>query len=534
MSSATEASFGRMRAFFFPIYRHEWAKFLPMMVMLSLICFNYTVLRTAKDAVVVTAAGAEVIPFIKVWVMLPTAVLLAYLFSKLTNLYSQERVFYIMISSFLLCYALFAFVLYPYRDSLHAHGLADMLMQWLPQGCAGLINMLRYWSFTGFYVMSELWSSMIMSTLFWGFTNEITRLHEARRFYGVLSIANNGAGILASQVAIWLSDWVPRNTVSTDGGWETILQLLIGAVIAAGLGAMAIFWWMNRTILRAPEFEALHSARRAFKAKKSKLSIKQSLSYLSNSRYLMCLAAIVVSYNLVINLVEIVWKGKLQVLYPSPVDYNNYTAHLTTSICIVSSVAALFMPQLISLFGWTKTALITPIIMLLTSAGFFGFLFVQDSAVVDSSMLMASPLAIAVFFGAIQNCLSKAAKFSVFDATKEMAFIPLDHDTKLKGKAAIDGVGSRLGKSGGSFIHQGLFIIFGSLSMITPYVAVILFVVIGLWIVATRSLGSQFNVLADEQVQDAPVAAPVQAESKPKAASEQQWQIAREAHAASV
>ena len=89
-----------------------------------------------------------------------------------------------------------------------------------------------------------------------------------------------------------------------------------------------------------------------------------------------------------------------------------------------------------------------------------------------------APLALVVFFGGAQNCLSKAAKYSVFDATKEMAFIPLDHDVKLKGKAAIDGVGSRLGKSGGSLIHQGLLMMFGSLSLSSPYVAVILMVFI--------------------------------------------------------
>lgn len=54
-----------------------------------------------------------------------------------------------------------------------------------------------------------------------------------------------------------------------------------------------------------------------------------------------------------------------------------------------------------------------------------------------------TPLAIAVFsLEERKTVLSKAAKYSVFDATKEMAYIPLSHECKLKGKAAIDGVGS--------------------------------------------------------------------------------------------
>ncbi len=87
-----------------------------------------------KDSLVVTAksSGAEVIPFIKVWVMLPTAVLLTYLFTRLLNRFSQEIVFYTMISIFLSFYALFAFVLYPNREALHPHELADSLEAMLP------------------------------------------------------------------------------------------------------------------------------------------------------------------------------------------------------------------------------------------------------------------------------------------------------------------------------------------------------------------------------------------------------------------
>src|SRR5262249_29716117 len=100
---------------------------------------------------------------------------------------------------------------------------------------------------------------------------------------------------------------------------------------------------------------------------------------------------------------------------------------------------------------------VTPVVMIVTCVGFFGILFFRDAlAPYFFSLLGMDPLAVAVFFGSMQNCLSKACKYSVFDATKVMAYIPLSIVSMLKGKAAIDGVGSRLGKSGGSVIHQGL------------------------------------------------------------------------------
>jgi AAA family ATP:ADP antiporter len=197
---------------------------------------------------------------------------------------------------------------------------------------------------------------------------------------------------------------------------------------------------------------------------------------------------------------EVLWKDQLARLYPSATDYNIYMNNLTSMIGLCATITALFMAKIIEKLGWTWTALITPIMMLITCAGFFSFLLFQDHmSMAVFAAIGTSPLAIAVFFGSAQNCLSKAAKYSVFDATKEMAFIPLDHECKLKGKAAIDGVGSRIGKSGGSLMYQGLLMFVGSVSASAPFVAVILGVAIILWTIAVRVLGKQFNALVSKE-----------------------------------
>jgi len=42
-----------------------------------------------------------------------------------------------------------------------------------------------------------------------------------------------------------------------------------------------------------------------------------------------------------------------------------------------------------------------------------------------------TPLLAAVYVGALQNIFNKSAKYSLFDPCKEMAYIPLDEDTKV-------------------------------------------------------------------------------------------------------
>jgi AAA family ATP:ADP antiporter len=420
------------------------------------------------------------------------------IFTKLSNRFSQERVFYIMTSGFLLFFALFAFVLYPNRDFLHPNELAAQLDVMLPQGFRGLVSVFRNWTFTIFYVFAELWISVVLHVLFWGFANEVTRIGEARRFYSVLGLAGNFSAIMAGQVSIYLP-MIPMSYIPFIGakeGWEQVQMILVSLVILCGIATMLTFRWINRNVLTDPSFDRFHHNKRELKSK-GKLSFRESFSYLANSKYLLCIAVLVIAYNLVINLAEVVWKDQLRLLYPDHKDFNTYMNNLTTAIGIFSTLAALFMAKLIERFGWTKIALITPMIMLVTCAGFFSFLIFQDSlASFAIAVTGTTPLAIAVFFGGAQNCLSKASKYSVFDATKEMAYIPLSPECRIKGKAAIDGVGSRFGKSGGSLFHQGLLILFdNSFIRSAPYIAGVLGVVIGLWILATQSLGRQFNAL---------------------------------------
>jgi len=495
--------FSTVRSLFWPIHRHETKKLVPMLLMLFLICFNYGILRNMKDSIVIPASGAEVLPFIKVWVILPGAILLTFIFTKLSNKFSQERVFYMITSGFLIFFALFAFVLYPLRDTLHPNETADTLQAMLPPGFKGLITMFRNWTFTGFYVIAELWSTIVMSVLFWGFANEVTRITEARRFYSVYGIASNLAAIAAGQTGVFFSSGISFNENIPFGGtaWEQAMMVLMLVVVASGLITMLLFRWMNKNVLTDPSFDDVHENKRAMKAK-GRLSLKESLAYLSNSKYLICIAVLVIAYNLVINLVEVVWKDKLRELYPDPSEFNTYMSTLLTIMGVVSTITAVFMAKIMSKFGWTRTALITPFIMLVTSAGFFGFLFFQETLMdVFITWIGMTPLAIAVFFGSAQNSLSKAAKYSVFDTTKEIAFIPLSHESKLRGKAAIDGVGSRLGKCGGSLIHQGLLMFLTTVSASVPYVAAILLAVIVVWFYAARSLGKQFNALTASQLE---------------------------------
>lgn len=491
------SGFGKWRSFFWPIRRAELSKFLPMFFIFFLIAFNYNILRSYKDSIVITASqsGAEVIPFIKLWAVLPSAILFTYLFTRLSNWFTREKVFYVVFSIFLSFFFLFAFVLYPAQEWLHPNGLADSLQEILPVGFKGFIAIFRNWTFTLFYVMSELWSTAIFTVLFWGFANEVTSVEEAKRYYGLLTFGGSFAGMFSGLVAIYFSSnlyipWLPYGKNS----WDQSIFFLSCTIILSGLITIALFRWLNVHVIVPAEKDVAPQ-------QKFRMSMRANFAYLARSKYLICIALIVFAYNVAINLIEVVWKDQIKALYPNPSDYNMYMGQVIFIMAGIASLTGLLTTtKVIQRYSWTASALISPIIVGTTGILFFHFIFFPDQGLSwILGFIHMSPLMLCVTLGAAQNCLSRASKYTFFDATKEIAFIPLNNESKLKGKAAIDGVGSRVGKSGGSAIHQGLILIFSSVASSIPYVAAIFFIVILIWALAVISLGKQFDGLVAEK-----------------------------------
>lgn len=150
-------------------------KILPLGLMFFCILFNYTILRDTKDVLVVTAKGssAEIIPFLKTWVNLPMAIGFMLLYTKLANVLSKQALFYSVILPFIAFFGAFGFFLYPLSSRIHPEAFADKLLGILGPRFLGPLAIMRIWSFCLFYVMAELWGSVVISVLFWGFANQV-------------------------------------------------------------------------------------------------------------------------------------------------------------------------------------------------------------------------------------------------------------------------------------------------------------------------------------------------------------------------
>lgn len=236
------------------------------------------------------------IPFLKTYVNLPAALLITILYSKLCNIMPMSKVFYTLVTPFLAFFAAFAFAIYPNRDFLHPNALADHLQTVLPSSFKALISIFRNWTYALFYTMAELWGSVVVSLLFWGFANEVTTVPEAKKYYPLFGLGANVALIFSGQYVRFVSS-VRKGLPDGVDKWGVSLKLLMGAVVALGTVMVGAYTHMQRNVLTDPACYSAEKQKKASKKSATSMSLKESAQYLFKSKYIRDLATLVIAYG---------------------------------------------------------------------------------------------------------------------------------------------------------------------------------------------------------------------------------------------
>jgi len=485
----------------FPIKDREWGLFIPLFCMFYLISFSYSFLRTSKDVLVIARGGAEILSALKLYFVLPSAVLYTAFYAKLCNRVAADRVFYYALSPFFIYYFLFYMIFIPYECGIPIEYIQEFLSS---IGCSELFirstqsfwMAIAHWPFSLYYVMAELWGSAAMSLLFWGLANSLVSLSQAKRMYALLGIgANLGlmtTGPYIHRLGLWSQHYYP---LMID--W-LMVTFFISFLCICGLYAHIEkkYRYLRPIVTSAPVPD------------KEKLSWFEAVHIVSRSRQLILIAILVMSYGFSINLVEIVWKSQVTHYFLSnasdpllgQAQMQEFSAHTNTVMGFLSIILIIFVSTQAERFlGWTATALMTPVTLLAMGLIFFMISYCAEYplswlGISVGSNLWTDPLYVAILVGALQNAISKAAKYSLFDPTKEKAYFPLTHEERTKGKSAVDVLGARLGKALGALTQQIIIIGFGSLSLGFYWLGLFVAIACFIWMFAAIALGRSLAI----------------------------------------
>jgi len=451
------------------------------------IIFVLTLARDTKDTLVVTTCGAEAIAFLKVYGVLPSAAGFIALYARMASAFTRKPLFYATSIPFFLFFLFFDLFIFPNKEQMEPS--LETVRAFLGGGNEGgsdvIAKIMANWVSAFYFVVAEVYSSVSIGILFWKFANDVVTSIQAPRFYPMFAYMSSLAPIFAGQFVVRYASKAPTFSESLR---RITVAIVFCAVMICGLHHIINeFVERHNSLVKNPgedneDSNRKESSSKKTKAKKSKPTMAESIKFLAASEYLGLMTILVVGYGLMYNFLEVSWKSLVKEKYPDKLEYQRFMGNFSTIVGSTTLVVIFLGSNIIKRFGWRIGALSTPVTMTLVAIPFF------ICTVLIGVQNNASALQSAVLLGSFMICLSRSFKYGLFDPTTQMAYIPLDEESKVKGKAAIDVLGSRVGKSGASFIQQGLVLFFGNIIQASPVVMVIFYTASLTWIGAVNKL----------------------------------------------
>ncbi len=485
----------RFRQAIWPIKSSELQKFIPMALLMFVILLNQNIVRSIRDNLVTTMIGPEIISFIKLWCEMPIGILFVVIYSRMCNQMSTESVFRCVVSFFLVFFWLFAFYMFPNADILHpSPETIDHYTNLLPN-FKWFIALWANWTYVIFYVLGELWPVVVFSLLFWQLANQITKTEEAKRFYSFFSVFGQSNLLISGGVLYyfsspnWISDLLLKEV---ENNVELMLKSLIIIVIISGIFCLLLHKLIEITVIKPSKISTIRQ-------NKPKLGFRESIKTLASSKYLWFICVILISYSMSINLMEGLILSKVKQLYPNPKEFMLYQSQVSFWTGVFTLLFSVIGSNIIRKFGWLTAAILTPLMIFINGVIFFIAVLYENELATLFSLHSISALNVIIVIAALQGILGKSTKYSLFDATKEMLYIPLDSDMKTKGKAAVEIMGAKLGKASGSIIQCVIFFIMPKTlySDIAALLLVFFTMICSIWLYVVFRLNKKYKELLD-------------------------------------
>ena len=467
----------RIRKLFEP---RENREFILLLVLLSLITYVHASLRGTKSVLVISHLGTELISAIKLYAIVPLTIVFMLGYIKLTDFVRRVTLAHILTWSFISWFVLFALVIYPNLNDLNWHWIATTKLGQLPS-LRYLTTVLVNWHLSLYYFLSEMWVTVMFSITAWQIINQISSQENAKKFYPWYGCISS----FGSMTGGYMLKLLAQNFT-----WEIGLRWLVSSFIVVALLISLVLTVISR-LARDKNLNTVQQYKQ-----KRKAGLWNSLKVIASSRVIRLITLLLLCFNITINLIEGVWNKSYENFFQQnalKIQALTGEVQFYTSLCAI--IFALVSYHLLKRFSWRATALFCPMIFLIGGGIFFGCIVSKEHLTIG--LITMSALQMAIYIGAVHNVFAHSSKRSMFDATKEMAYLPLDDALRSKGKAAAELIGMRFGKGAGALIQQFLLLLpftANNLVDLAPITGSIYMILTVIWIYAVFSLAKYLRM----------------------------------------
>ena len=226
-------TFDQLTWLLWPVYRHEQSQIIPMTAILFCVSFIYNILGALKKTLLLSSPciKAQAVSYLKIFAIMPAALLFTWMTAHVQSQFGQKRALQLMVAFFGIAFTLLTLVIIPYRDCLILHLTGDF----------ELISLLNNWDITLFYVLAEMWSSIILNVLCWGLIIETTHLSQSKRIFALFTASANIATLFAG--------WWAAKALDSQLMWFYSSDLLDITWHQRMLFQMGVMWFLQAVIM---------------------------------------------------------------------------------------------------------------------------------------------------------------------------------------------------------------------------------------------------------------------------------------------
>lgn len=266
-----------------------------------------------------------------------------------------------------------------------------------------------------FFYYVDIYSTVMLTTLFWTYVNSLYEADEAKKVYGLIGSGGLLGGICGALISGWANEILGANII------------LVAAALLAGVFPVLAY------------LEKLHpGGAKIFTAKKKQkqsaiASSTEGVRLVWKSSYLLSMVAMVALYEVVSSVIDYQFNASCTAMFPTEIAMAGYQGRVFFVGQLLSLGVMLFVtPFVFKHFGIKVGLLLLPVAL---ATGSLAFALFPVLPLITATIGAETTLA-----------------YSIGQASKEILYLPLSALEKFKAKAFIDMFIYRFGKALGAVV----------------------------------------------------------------------------------
>jgi len=392
--------------------REEFKKFLRMGLTFTCIIGSYWTLRVLKNALFCTLVGGEYLPWAKTASII-CLIPLVMLYTKLLDMFSREKMFYMLSMVYAIITVLFALLL-----------ISPVGMGTAEQICARTGAVFYATQILGFfwYVFVESYGSLVIA-LFWAIASDVTLPDSAKKGFSLVVAIGQIGGIAGPFLLTRLPRFLGFSTSAIS-------------VFSCAFFIMGSIFLLKNFFSATPKnlLQSFHGKNEAQKEKEQEPGFFEGLNLLVKHGYLLGIFAVLCFFEIIVTVFDFHFQT-LAATHYSGTALAEFQGTYGTLVNVLTLVCLLCgISNITRRLGVGVSLALVPLIFGFAVFGFTSF---------NSLMFL-----LALMVG------SKAINYALNGPALKQLYIPTTHDVRFKSQAWIETFGSRASKEAGALFNM--------------------------------------------------------------------------------